>query len=48
MPKYVRIEPLNGTIVADLESINDIEDDGDTDPSETDSFDADDFEQAAE
>ncbi|PRD49813.1 hypothetical protein DEV92_11977 [Phyllobacterium myrsinacearum] len=48
LPKYVRIEQPNANNVADLESIDDIEDDGEIDPSETGDLDADAFEQAAE
>jgi len=48
LPKYVRIEQMNATNETGLESMDDIEDDGEIDPSETGELDADDFEQAAE
>lgn len=48
LPKYVRIEQPNGNIGTSLESMDDIEDDGEIDPSETGDFDAGDFEEAAE
>lgn len=57
LPKYVRIEQMNGTNETGLESMDDIEDDvsaimwdrrDDIDPFETGELDTDDFEQAAE